>query len=269
MARPRKGNVPPAKGAEATCNTTNSTSEDSEEEEIVRRDPEMEQVVHDIETKKERAREFSDLPKMITTVKQFPSWHPFKKKLHIELYKKFQKSAKQVFPEPMYNSKVHVGQQMCQVFSIFSTRLDIEMTYPFLEFFVACLYWDDGEQYESLYAQHWEALITIPLFYLQQLITSLSACVMVLRTCSSTAKPKMFREDFKTKHLIHLGYIKPPENKIGFSGHTKQFMEEITELVKSAFENFTDDKTASIKPCLQNGNAFFCFHIIKAQLNVY
>ena len=38
----------------------------------------------------------------ITDAAQFPSWHPYHKKLYVELYEYFQKSATQVFPEPIY-----------------------------------------------------------------------------------------------------------------------------------------------------------------------
>lgn len=197
--------------------------------------------------------------KMITTTEQFPSWHPFKKRLHVELYKQFQKSRKQLFPEPEFDAKESIDNVLNGVYQQFVRALDLDLTYPFIKFFGTCLQFDQGVDYQAIYAENWEALISMPLFYVCQLITSFSARFMSLRTCQSNAKPKMFKFKMTTKHLIHLVYFKPPEHRKSFSLRTKQFMEEITDLVKSGFENFTEDKSTSIKQCLRNRNAFLLF----------
>ena len=82
---------------------------------------------------------------------------------------------------------------------------------------------------------------------------------MCFRTCTGKGPGKRFREEFNTKHMFHVAYLKPLLRKTVIGIHAKQFQVDITELVKSFFKTFDQDEIKGVKNSLQAGNAFVLF----------
>ena len=62
----------------------------------------------------------------ITDAEQFPYWHPYHRKLHVELYKFFQKSTTQVFLEPIYKRDEGLDQDMDPLYDLLHPSLEFE-----------------------------------------------------------------------------------------------------------------------------------------------
>ena len=146
----------------------------------------------------------------MTTLEQFPSWHSHKKKLHVELYKRFQKLGK-LFPEPGVDpSDPQADDIQRSVANSFNSYLTFELTQPFIDFFTSVQHLDSSRTISSEYIQNWNEFFSILLFYLRQLVPTLAARFMCHRTTSNKKNiARMFKTDLKTKHLLHVAYLGP------------------------------------------------------------
>jgi len=161
-----------------------------EQKEKVKIEEQKEQEVSTIEPIQDPGAK--TIREQITDAEQFPSWHPYHKKLHMDLYKSFQNSATQVFPEPIYKRDEIIYQDFDPFYDLLHPSLEFELSYTFVEFFGACLNMDNVTPFHSIYAQNWEDLVTIPLFYLHALIPAFSTRYMCFWTCAGKGLVKMF-----------------------------------------------------------------------------
>ncbi|HEY9302047.1 MAG TPA: GNAT family N-acetyltransferase, partial [Phormidium sp.] len=195
----------------------------------------------------------------INTIDKFPTWHPFKQQLHVELYEELQKRKKQPFPEPIYMEWENTEISQLEVFKTLAPILDFELKLPFLEFFDGIIKLDHDVKFTPEYAQDWGNMIMIPLFYLRHLITSMSVRFMCLRTCLGKAAPQMFKTKLKTKHMLYVAYLNPQGNASNWKPGMKKFLDDVTQSVKSVFHSFSDDELQSLENCYKSGNAFVLF----------
>ena len=92
----------------------------------------------------------------ITTLEQFPSWHAHKKKLHVELYERFQK-LKKFYAEPSFDpSDPNTDDIQRSVAIFFNSYLTFELTQPFIDFFTSVQHLDSSRTIYSEYIQNWD-----------------------------------------------------------------------------------------------------------------
>ena len=73
----------------------------------------------------------------IEAFEQFPTWHPHRKQLHVELYKNIQKLDK-LYPEPIFEQSSPVASDIQKsIASAFGSYLNCELTEPFIDFFTS------------------------------------------------------------------------------------------------------------------------------------
>ena len=193
-------------------------------------------------------------------LEQFPSWHPRWKELHVELYEDIQKVDK-LYPEPIFDQSSPMANDIQKAVARAFGALNCELTEPFIDFFTSIQQLDLSQPISSEYIQQWEEFFSIPLFYLRQLITSFAACFMCHRTISNrTGMCKMFKTDFKTKHLLHVAYFKPRESLNSPDGsQVMDFAKEINKLFDAVFHSFNKDEKLSVLNSMNHGNAFVLF----------
>ena len=201
--------------------------------------------------------------KAITTMEEFPNWHPYKMELHVELYEQFQ-STSALHPEPIFNPN---NQELDDAQRSVATKLggyltNCKITLPFIDFFASITKMDGNGYVSSEFIQEWNDFFTIPLVYLRQLITSFSLRFMCQRTCTAKKKAIMFGTELKTDHLMHVAYFKP-KALLKNQGNLRfdVLYKEIHRLIAGVFKTFTQDEKDSVTNSLNHGHTYLIFSL--------
>ena len=147
--------------------------------------------------------------------------------------------------EPVFDaSSPTVKKEQRLVAQSFSSYLSFDMMLPFIEFFASIQKLDTSKKVTSNYILDWKEFFSIPLIYLRQLLTSLSACFMSQRTSTSKhTSIQKYKKEHKTKYMLHVAYLKPKELLgVEDTPMIDELAKDIHKLFVSVFDTFTEDE---------------------------
>ena len=98
-------------------------------------------------------------------VDDYPSWHPVRKRLNLELYDNLEGINQQKFKEHSFCLAESSDQTATRIFSNLSKKLDIKLSTQFIDFFSCCQKMDSKVPFLPIHSGYWEDILTLPLVY--------------------------------------------------------------------------------------------------------